>query len=144
MTGPPPGWYDEPDSPGRERWWDGEQWTEHRRSGGPEASGMSLATSATPEGWYPEPGMRGSMRWWDGQQWTAERRKASADELAQVPAHREIDVVDIRARGAVRTGFGLAAGWALFFFVFVPLLFIVGCGALISTGHHSLIILPPW
>lgn len=27
-SGPPPGFYDDPDHPGRQRWWDGQQWTD--------------------------------------------------------------------------------------------------------------------
>ncbi len=32
--GPPPGWYVDPKGSNGERWWDGNQWTEHLRVGG--------------------------------------------------------------------------------------------------------------
>lgn len=55
---PPAGWY--PDNRSADlRWWDGEQWTVHRRPiGGP------------PPGWYPRTDGFPGTRWWDGQQWT--------------------------------------------------------------------------
>jgi len=28
---PPPGWYRDPEAPELQRWWDGSQWSEHRR-----------------------------------------------------------------------------------------------------------------
>ncbi|MCX3059766.1 DUF2510 domain-containing protein, partial [Streptomyces beihaiensis] len=31
---PPPGWYPDPGDPSVERWWDGTEWTQHRRAPG--------------------------------------------------------------------------------------------------------------
>jgi hypothetical protein len=31
-TGPPPGWYADPDGGSHKRWWDGTTWTEHRQA----------------------------------------------------------------------------------------------------------------
>jgi hypothetical protein len=31
MSGPPAGWFEDPDDPSRERWWDGEGWAPHAR-----------------------------------------------------------------------------------------------------------------
>jgi len=36
--GPPAGWYEDPENPGQDRWWDGQAWTEHRRPSGPPAT----------------------------------------------------------------------------------------------------------
>lgn len=33
MTGTPAGWYDDPEQPGQQRYWDGNAWTEHRAPG---------------------------------------------------------------------------------------------------------------
>ena len=34
MNGTPAGWYDDPEQPGQQRYWDGNAWTEHRAPGG--------------------------------------------------------------------------------------------------------------
>ena len=52
-----PGWYDAGVS-GRQRWWDGQRWTEHERS----------AVGSSP-GWYAVPG-GSDLRWWEGRYWT--------------------------------------------------------------------------
>jgi hypothetical protein len=36
-TLPPAGWYQDPDDSDRRRWWDGQQWTEHRKAPAAEA-----------------------------------------------------------------------------------------------------------
>jgi hypothetical protein len=67
-----PGWYDA-GVPGRQRWWDGTQWTEH------EADVWSTSDMLAPlqtfrgraMGWYPTPS--GLLRWWDGSKWTGMR-----------------------------------------------------------------------
>ncbi|GAB3597674.1 DUF2510 domain-containing protein [Microbacterium tumbae] len=58
----PQGWYDA-GVPGRQRWWDGAQWTAHERDAFP---------AAPPMGWYPVPGAS-DVRWWDGAVWTPYR-----------------------------------------------------------------------
>ncbi|HWV48632.1 MAG TPA: DUF2510 domain-containing protein, partial [Microbacterium sp.] len=58
----PAGWYDA-GTPGRERWWDGVQWTAQERV---------APVVAPPMGWYPVPGAS-DVRWWDGATWTPYR-----------------------------------------------------------------------
>lgn len=46
MSGPPPaGWYPDPTAPGQQRWWDGQQWSDHTAPG---ASGTPVASHAVP------------------------------------------------------------------------------------------------
>lgn len=54
----PTGWYD--DDSGQQRWWDGQEWTEHYYTASPRV--------AAPAGWYDDGS--GRQRWWDGQDWT--------------------------------------------------------------------------
>lgn len=58
----PQGWYDA-GVPGRQRWWDGAQWTAHERDAPVAAPSM---------GWYLVPGTV-DVRWWDGTVWTPYR-----------------------------------------------------------------------
>lgn len=69
-----PGWYDA-GVPGRERWWDGAQWTAHERpvetaaAPAPGVVGGPAPAAQAPMGWYPVPGTT-EVRWWDGRMWT--------------------------------------------------------------------------
>lgn len=54
-----PGWY-EAGTPGRERWWDGTDWSPHERE---------IARTAPPMGWYVQPGAD-QERWWTGSYWS--------------------------------------------------------------------------
>lgn len=58
----PQGWYDA-GTPGRQRWWDGVQWTAHERETAPTSPAM---------GWYEVPGTS-DVRWWDGTMWAPYR-----------------------------------------------------------------------
>jgi hypothetical protein len=59
-----PGWYDDPNAPGAQRWWDGNRWTEHvqQQAAAPQAQalaaapprpGPAIARPAEPRGPYP-------------------------------------------------------------------------------------------
>jgi hypothetical protein len=55
MSNPVAGWYPDAEVPGGERWWDGAQWSDQRRTGTPaafptppSASGYSAAPAAAP------------------------------------------------------------------------------------------------
>ncbi|MFE6735829.1 DUF2510 domain-containing protein [Microbacterium sp. NPDC057650] len=82
-----PGWYPAGE-PGRERWWDGVQWTAYERDA--VASAVQTATLPQPSavGWYALP-TSGEPRWWDGQDWTVYRVKngrPGADAFVIEPA----------------------------------------------------------
>ncbi|MFJ2369248.1 DUF2510 domain-containing protein [Microbacterium sp. NPDC087665] len=74
-----PGWY-EAGTPGRVRWWDGTQWTEHESEAPVPAPAQTspaqtpFAQAAAPlPGWYVTSAE--SARWWDGKKWTGSRTK---------------------------------------------------------------------
>lgn len=74
----PAGWYDA-GAPGRLRWWDGAQWTEHECDApqpvSPSAPQPAVVAAAPVQagvamGWYAVPGTS-ETRWWNGRDWTA-------------------------------------------------------------------------
>lgn len=62
----PAGWYEDPEQPGGQRYWDGHNWTDNKVAPPPQPSGQ-------PPGWYPDPEQPSGQRYWDGQQWTEDR-----------------------------------------------------------------------
>jgi hypothetical protein len=82
----PPGWYD--DGTGKQRWWDGTQWTEEfidlrdPRTELRTDAGLAASGTAGP-GWFDD--HRGRQRWWDGRRWTsAVRYSGEEQQLAGV------------------------------------------------------------
>lgn len=69
-TSAPAGWYDA--GAGRQRWWDGQKWTDHFQADPRYAS--------APPGWYDD-GL-GRQRWWDGFEWTAHFQASQAIVVA--------------------------------------------------------------
>lgn len=77
----PAGWYAS-QNPGKLRWWDGAQWTEHECDAPAQATQAPQTAQTLPmhtapavsagfgpqPGWYPVPGVS-EVRWWDGQHW---------------------------------------------------------------------------
>lgn len=58
------GWYEDPDDPAHDRYWNGQLWTDQRRS----KTGESNQNQAP--GWFPDPVDGQGMRYWDGAQWS--------------------------------------------------------------------------
>ena len=79
-TGPEAGWYD--DGHGKQRWWNGSQWTEHYVD--LTERDVELHTGAAPggasaaAGWYDDG--RGRTRWWNGARWTDAARFSGSEE----------------------------------------------------------------
>jgi hypothetical protein len=61
---PAAGWYPDPSGSGRQRWWNGQAWTEDY------SPAVQPAPAGPAAGWYPDPAGGSSQRWWDGLAWT--------------------------------------------------------------------------
>jgi hypothetical protein len=81
----PAAWHPDPYGRHQQRYWDGNQWTEHVASGGQQgvdppvdgpptpttnASANTVPNTLAPADWYPDPLGRYEHRYWDGSRWT--------------------------------------------------------------------------
>ena len=89
----PAGWYDA-DS-GRQRWWDGQQWTEHFQS--------DPRRAPAPAGWYDDGS--GNLRWWDGHEWTAHFQTTQGQVAPRSPGAP--DTAPVTPSTDVEAGFGM-------------------------------------
>ena len=58
-TAPPPGWYPDPSGEPQNKWWDGEQWTEHLQRPASEVIGSDEEHPGASKSWR-------SIDWWPG------------------------------------------------------------------------------
>lgn len=135
--GPPAGWMLDATDPTQERWWDGAAFTDHVRAAGT----VSVTPSTTPEnpsapGWYQDPKRPEGWRWWDGRMWTKQHRTGG-------PIPTRPGRLPRAGSGGVSQGFNIGCGLFLFFFVFLPLVLLGGCAALIDGSNPSLILSLP-
>jgi hypothetical protein len=65
LTAPPAGWYHQRLDRDDLRFWDGNRWTDERRS-------------VPQPGWYPHPDGRNGLRYWNGSAWTSDVAPAAA------------------------------------------------------------------
>jgi hypothetical protein len=145
-----PGWYDA-GVPGRQRWWDGTQWTAHERaidvapvSYAPVASStvpVPAAAVGHPMGWYPVPG-KSDVRWWDGAGWTPYRvrdGKPRPDAFAVEPGNIGLVFgIVFLVLGLTQFTLGLASRQG-FAFITPVLFFAVGVIWLIGGIHTRLV-----
>lgn len=76
----PANWYENPNDPTTERWWNGTAWSDQVRP---------REATVVPAGWYPDTEHVGGERWWDGSQWGQRRTPP-----LQTPTHRAQKPVD--------------------------------------------------
>jgi len=67
------GWYQDPDSQGSDRYFDGKRWTQLSR-----ASSVKNPPLLLVEGWYADPRGRYAERYFNGTSWTDETRGAES------------------------------------------------------------------
>jgi hypothetical protein len=62
----PAGWYDDPQSPGRRRYWDGSRWTEHYAAGAQQATQPmpGVVPPVQQASAIPKPAPAGGLKWW--------------------------------------------------------------------------------
>lgn len=93
----PAGWYEDPEQPGGQRYWDGYDWTDNKVV--PPSLPSEQPTMDTPTGWYADPQQPRRWRYWDGEQWT---EHYSDDSQEQEPGafRRWITQADKKERDA--------------------------------------------
>ena len=117
VANPAPGWYEDPAGGERNRWWDGERWTDALHPGHPrdtrsdtrltaEGSALDVAplrenqrfggvVKSGPEpGWYEDPGGSEQLRYWSGSTWTSELQAQPVSEahVGPEPSGSQLEV----------------------------------------------------
>lgn len=70
---PPAGWMVDPEEPGMLRFWNGEEWTEHRTPRQEVPPTIKTELPSKP-GWYQDPQRPGWSHYWDGAGWQRDYR----------------------------------------------------------------------
>lgn len=132
----------DPEQPGMMRFWNGEQWTEHRtpmQQAQPQPSNPQLAPKP---GWYPDPQRPGWSRFWNGTAWENDYRQSSVAPDAPSPRW-SLTKVFLVWWGIVT---GALAGWSLIDVLEAPALVAADlvvvnlfASALIGAGASALV-----
>ncbi len=118
MSLPPAGWYDDPIDPTMQRWWDGDAWTEHRRSGSLGAAGSTGGGVAA---------RRGDMR-----------------DVGDMVSHA-FSLIRLRLGGIIGVGVVAASAIAVAYGVFIVaafgMAFEVNAGEFIESNTDAIVLL---